>query len=274
MGEPTKDEAVARPVKNEQPSRWWIAYHLWGGICLKTYLDISGLTKLLLGAPSGSDPLSAAQSFATTVALVAVGAVAIGYLLSKSLVSLIESGTMTSKWKLVLKISLPIGYFASAILLAMATGPLISSTTGISKTSTPVAPSSDIKPVMAYTTIQSAEGVREADLDQTALKNLETWIIETFLQKGRNKFTEMGHNPKDFKPHVVANSVYITAGGKKLAVINIAIDNSMRSVTILGIKGKELHRVSCLRASNHDIPVWSGECGNKVGETFGVSIQP
>ena len=55
MGEPTKGEAAARPTNNEQPSRWWIAYHLWGGICLKTYLDVSGLTKLFLGAPSGSD---------------------------------------------------------------------------------------------------------------------------------------------------------------------------------------------------------------------------
>lgn len=274
MGEPTKGEAVTRPVKNEQPSRWWIAYHLWGGICLKTYLDISGLTKLLLGAPSGSDPLSAAQSFATTAALVAVAAVAIGYLLSKSLVRAIESGTMTSKGKLILKISLPIAYFVSAVLLAMATGPLFSSSAGVSQTSLPVAPLSDIKPVMAFTTIQSAEGVKEADLDQAALKNLETWSIETILQKGRNKFTEMGHNPEEFKPNIVASSVYVTAGGKKLAVIKIAINNSMRSVTILSIKGNELHRVSCLRASNHDIPVWSGECGNKVSEVFGVSIQP
>lgn len=272
MGEPTKGEAATRPTNNEQPSRWWIAYHLWGGICLKIYLDVSGLTKLFLGAPSGSDPASA-SSFAGMAALIAVGAVAVGYLLSKSLVSAIENGTMVNKAKLAVKISLPIGYFAVAILLAMATGPLVSSPKSASRTSVPVSPSSDMKPVMAYTTIQSAEGVKEADLDQPALKNLENWIVQTILQKGRNKFTEMGYNPKDYKPHVVANSVYVTAGGKKLAVIKIAIDNSMRSVTILGIKGKELHRVSCLRASNHDIPVWSGECGSKVSETFGVSIQ-
>ena len=122
MVEPTEGEAVALAAKNEQPSRWWIAYHLWGGICLKTYLDISGLTKLFLGTPSGSDPASA-SSYAGMAALIAVGAVVTGYFLSKSLVRVIESGAMARKWKLALKISLPIAYFAGAILLAMATGP-------------------------------------------------------------------------------------------------------------------------------------------------------
>lgn len=140
--------------------------------------------------------------------------------------------------------------------------------------SSPVPASSGRKPVMAFTTIQSAEGVTEADLDQAGLKNFETWLVEKMLQKGRNEYAEMGYNPKDFKPKVIANSVYVIVGGKKLAIIKVNMDNSMRWVTIMGIKGNELHRVSCIRNSNHDIPVWSGECGNKVNEVFGVSIQP
>lgn len=94
------------------------------------------------------------------------------------------------------------------------------------------------------------------------------------LQKGRSKYAEMGYNPKDFKPRVSANSVYVIAGGKKLAVIKVNMDNSIRSITVMGIKGTELHRVSCIRASNHDIRVWSGECGNEIRKTFGVSVQP
>ncbi len=135
-------------------------------------------------------------------------------------------------------------------------------------------PSISIKPIKAYSTIQTAEGVTEADLDQAALSDLETWLVETMLQKGRNSYAEMGYNPKDFKPKVSANSVYVAAGGKKLAIIKINMDNSMRSVTIMGIKGDELHRVSCIRASNQDIPVWSGPCGDEINKTFGVSVQP
>lgn len=269
----TEGEAASQADRNEKPSRWWMLYHFWAGICLKTYVDVSGLSKFILGDPSGSDP-STASSYAGTAAILAVGAVALGYFLSKSLIKVIDGSNMANKGKLILKTILPIAYFAGAAFLAMATAPLFAASEGIQKTSTPISRQMEIKPVMAYTTTQTSEGVTEADLDQTGLANLETWIVETMLQKSRNKYVEMGYNPKDFKPKVVANSVYVTAGGKKLAIIKINMDKSMRSVTIIGIKGDELNRVSCIRASNHDIPVWSGECGNEVHKTFGVSIQP
>ena len=135
-------------------------------------------------------------------------------------------------------------------------------------------PSSSIKPVIAATTSQSSEGVTNDDLDQVGLKNLETWMVNMFLQKGKNNYEEMGYNPENFKPKVDANSVYVTSGSKKLAIIKINLNNSMRSVTIIGIEGKELNRVTCIRASNHEIPVFSGECGNEIYKTFAVKIQP
>ena len=148
MGEPAKDEIVIQPVTNEKLSRWWIICHLWGGLCLKIYLDMSGILKFLPGDPSGSDVESDAKN-AGMARLIAFGAVAIGYLLSKSLVRTIESGAMASKGKFALKMSLPILYFVGAVLLAMATAPFISSTTSISKISTLTALSFDIKPAAA-----------------------------------------------------------------------------------------------------------------------------
>ena len=126
-------------------------------------------------------------------------------------------------------------------------------------------------------TVQSAEGCTDEDLDQTGLKNLETWVVNTMIKnkKSKSTYAELGYDPNSFNPKVVeANSVYVTVNGKKLAVIKVNMDNSVRSVTIMGIKGTELHRVSCIRNSNHDIPVWSGECGKKIQEVFGVAIQP
>lgn len=244
-------------------------YHGWAGICLKIYVDVSGLSKFILGNPSGSD------SYAGSAAMLAVVAVALGYFLSKSLIKAIEGGPMPDKGKVTLiKFLLPIAYFAGAVFLGVATAPLFAASEGVQKTSTPAHQKTEMKPVMAFTTTQDSEGVTEANLDQAGLANLETWIVETMLQKGRNEYAEMGYNPKDLKPKVSANSVYVTVGGKKLAVIRVNMDNSMRSVTIMGIQGAELHRVGCIRASNHDIPVWSGECGNEVRKTFGVSIQP
>ena len=269
----TEGETTEPKIQEQKTSRWWMLYHFWAGICLKAYVDVSGLSQYVLGNPSGSDP-SSASSYAGSAALLAVGAVALGYVLSKSLIKAINGANMANKAKIYIKFILPIVYFASAVLLAMATAPLFAGSQGIQKTATPSYQNSEIKSVKAYTTVQTSEGVTEADLDQAGLSNLETWLVETMLQKGRNKYAEMGYNPKDFNPKVSANSVYINAGGKKLAVIKINMDNSMRLVTIMGIKGAELYRVSCIRASNHDIPVWSGPCGDEVKKTFGVSIQP
>jgi len=276
MNKWSEKDTVNQSQGKDKPSRWWMLFHFWGGVCLKTYTDISGLSQLLFGSSKGSDP-SAAYSYAGTAALIAVGTVALGYFLSKFLVKAIDRGGLSSKGKFIVKIILPFGYFAGAVFLSMATAPLFAPSVGISQSSSPAsqqAKPTTMKPVMAFTTVQSAEGVTEADLDQECLKNLENWIVQTMLKKGRNKFAEMGYNPKDFKPKVSAKSVYVTAGGKKLAIIKVNMNNSMRSVTVMGIQGNELHRVSCIRSSNHDIPVWSGPCGNKIDEVFGVNIRP
>lgn len=252
---------------SEKRSRWWMVYHLWAGYCAKVYIDVSGLSKFIVGAPSGSGPASA-SIYATSSAMVVVAAVALGYFLSKSLVTIIDQSDIPRTGKIALKSVLPIGYFLVAAPLSAITGPLLAESASINKSSRPVAQQSSMKPVIAFTTTQSAEGVTEADLDQSGLKNLETWMAETMLQKGRKKFAEMDYNSKDFKPKVSASSVYINAYGKKLAVIKVNMGDSMRSVTIMGIEEDELLRVSCIRASDHDIPVWSGECGNEVRKTF------
>ena len=131
-----------------------------------------------------------------------------------------------------------------------------------------------VKPVVVATTSQSSEGVTEADLDQAGLENLEKWMVNMLIKKGKSKYEAMGYNPEEFKPKVEANSVYVTKGGKKLAIIKISLDSSVRSVTIIGIKGTELYRVNCLRASRHEIPVFSGECGKEIYKIFAVSVQP
>jgi len=207
-------------------------------------------------------------------AVLAVGAVAIGYYLSKSLLAAINGGNMSKNVKSGIKILLPFAYFGTAMLLTMVTTPLMADSSLSNKSTSAVSTSDVKKPVMAFTTTQSSQGVTEADLNQEGLKNLEKWIVDTMLQKGRAKYSEIGYNPKDYKPNITANSVYITAKGKKLAIIKINAGNSVRSVTIIGINGAEMQRVSCLRGSNHDIPVWSSVCGKEMNKTFGVSIEP
>lgn len=275
MDKSSGGEAVTLQQESEKPSRWWMLYHFWAGMCAKFYVDVSGLSKFILGSPGGSDP-AFVLSYAGSATTIALGAIALGYFLSKSLINVIDRSAMPRKGRIVLKSLLPVGYFLAAVLLPAVTAPLLADSEHIKGASAAVAQQSDIKPVMVFTTTQSAEGVTEADLDQSALKNLEMQIVESMLQNFRNEIAEMGYNPKDFnfKPKVSANSVYINVDGKKLAVIKVNMNGSIRLVTIMGINGAELLRVNCIRASDHDILVLSGECGKEVQKTFGVSIQP
>ena len=267
------EESPVQIGEEKKESRWWVAYHLWAGVCLKAYTDASGLSKNILGTLRGSD-VSSASNYAVGAAIIAVGAFALGYFLSKVIIKAVNNSALPKTGKIIVKSILPVVYIVGAVLLAMITGPDFAESNKFQKTTSPVSQQSSIKPVQAFTTVQSSDGATESDLNQEVLSNIETWLVETMLQKGRNKYAEMGYNPKDFNPKISANSVYVTAGGKKLAVIKINMNQNMRTVTIMGIKGNEFQRVNCIRASNHDIPVWSGPCGDEVRKTFGVSLQP
>ncbi|MBI2312284.1 MAG: hypothetical protein HYU77_07280 [Betaproteobacteria bacterium] len=131
-----------------------------------------------------------------------------------------------------------------------------------------------IAPIVTAITIQDTEGKSEADLDLEGLKRLEQHMVQTTLQRAQANYAKQGFDPKTYNPKVDVGSVYMVAGGKKLAVIKMNIDNQVRTVWIMGFHRGQFLRVTCIRGSNHDIPIFSGECGQKVTEAFGVSVKP
>ena len=94
MGKPAEDEVTNENKTDKAPSRWWVLYHFWGGICLNMYINVSGLSKFLLGTLGDTN---SASSYAGTAAMLAVGAVALGYYLSKALIKKIDGGNMKNK---------------------------------------------------------------------------------------------------------------------------------------------------------------------------------
>lgn len=101
------------------------------------------------------------------------------------------------------------------------------------------------------------------------------------VKKTRAAYAETGNDPTKLNPFPVSDSQYVTVGGKKLAIIKITLYPSKndhtyatKMVRIVGFTQKGVETVGCMRNSNHDIPVWSGVCGNKIQEVFGVSMQP
>ena len=68
--------------KETVPSRWWIIYHCWAGICVNLYLKASGLLEFVMGNHINLSH-SSASSYANSYALLKVGAIAIGYFINR-----------------------------------------------------------------------------------------------------------------------------------------------------------------------------------------------
>ena len=116
---------------------------------------------------------------------------------------------------------------------------------------------------------QDAEGVTQKDLDLEALKKLEAYTLETVRKRTKDNQVAEGLPPTDM--NFTAESVYVESGGLKLAVIRIRNDY-LFAVTVMGIVGKELIRVGCLRPSPERIPIASGQCAEKINEVFNITI--
>jgi hypothetical protein len=128
-------------------------------------------------------------------------------------------------------------------------------------------------PIITAITIQGTQGTSEDDLTIDGLKNLEQIIVASILKRTRARYIELGEDPKAFRPHIDSNGVYVEVGGKKLAIVRINLDNSVRSIAIMGFRGEEFVRVTCLRESNDEIPLFRGACADKIHEAFGVSLR-
>ena len=130
-----------------------------------------------------------------------------------------------------------------------------------------------VAPVTAVMAIQDAEGMTEADLDTATLKRIEQWIVQRTIERTKQNYVNQGLDPRTFNSKVDVGSALTIVDGKKLAVIRITMANGVRTLVVMGFRRGDFMRVTCIRPSNHDIPMLSGECGQKVTEAFGVSLK-
>lgn len=117
----------ANTPREDKPSRWWMAYHLWGGLCLLIFAEISGFYDLLRSTLTSLIPIisltpMSAHGYAGIAGLLTSGIfVTIGYFLSKRLVDAINSVFSQRNTKRIIKIVLPFVYFFVATLLGWLT---------------------------------------------------------------------------------------------------------------------------------------------------------
>lgn len=132
---------------------------------------------------------------------------------------------------------------------------------------------SAVAPVVTIVSIQGAEGLTDADLTPAMAQKLEQWSVDMNRKKISQSLAASGQDPKlAYRMRIDSQSLVNIVGGKKLVIVRMNIEDVMREVSIIGIVGPQLYRVGCLRNSNHDIAVFSGECAKVLRERFKISL--
>lgn len=151
-----------------------------------------------------------------------------------------------------------------------------SSSLSESSRSQSVGNSGEMAKVTAVITTHRPDGLDAVDSGFNALQvaALEDWLVETTISKLEVQYSEMGLAQRDFSELVQSSSSTVNIEGQDLAIIKTNLVDTLRMVTIFGVKNEELVKVSCIRNSDHDVTVFSGPCGDKLYEAFGFRISP
>ena len=119
-------------------------------------------------------------------------------------------------------------------------------------------------------TSQSADGVTDDQLTQEVAVAWERYAADRIASK-----TTAIAKERDIKgsiPSIKSESVVIQTKNRRLIVVRMLINETARSVEILGIQGETLLRVMCVRESLDEILLTTGSCADQIHETFGVRL--
>ena len=117
---------------------------------------------------------------------------------------------------------------------------------------------------------QDSEGITQDRMDIDFLKHLEAYTLERVKANTREYRASKGlADLADLSGEITSDPIYAQIGPRKVGVIRIG-SAGLRSVFVVGIVGREMKRVTCVRESEMAIPISYGPCGDKVEEVFGV----
>ena len=137
-------------------------------------------------------------------------------------------------------------------------------------TQTPTIPNASPPPIRVVFSSQDAEGATPKQMDIAFLRRLEEHTVTSIKEKVRKNHAAQGYSGPDLD--LQAESVFVEAGGNKLAVVRLRGSDNSFSVFLLGIVGNELRKIACTRTHPDPIPITSGTCSEKVKEVFGARI--
>ena len=124
--------------------------------------------------------------------------------------------------------------------------------------------------ITVVVTSQDAQGVTQKSFDLRFLQLMEGYVVERTRIKAKEYLASIGKG--DQRVELTSEATYVEVGAKKLIVIRITDQQGVGGVTIAGLVGAELKRVTCAKNSPGAPPISFGPCGKKVAEVFGVKL--
>lgn len=113
--------------------------------------------------------------------------------------------------------------------------------------------------------------IEDVEFTPQFLQGLEASLTRVALDTFKANMARLGHPPQ-YEPGIRSHVRLIDVEGKSLAVFRATIDDRFRVVIALGSQDETFLRVSCMRASNHEIPLLRGECGEALATAFGLDL--
>lgn len=122
--------------------------------------------------------------------------------------------------------------------------------------------------VSVYT--EDAEGLTTADFDQQRLMELQGALLER-VRKMAAQYEAKNPTLRAFE--ITAMSTYSEIGHIKLAVIDVFANKRHTSMNVIGIKGSEKHRISCVTRNPVTVSPFSESCNDAIEAVFGVRLK-
>lgn len=136
------------------------------------------------------------------------------------------------------------------------------------------------EPLAVYVQAPS-NGMTEKDFNISYASSLEIGATESLREKySRNYKDASGKEIDPSSLNVDSRSVITEVNGKRIIVITTRISVFSSPtwkpqgmfVKVVMLDEKTLHQVACAGTGSSDFNIWSGTCGEKIKQSFGISL--
>ncbi len=122
---------------------------------------------------------------------------------------------------------------------------------------------------------QDAQGLTDQTYTSDLLKNQERFLVNTFIEKGKENYVAEGRPASEWRPWVDSSSAFVEANGHKFGIIKmnmVAGPLTESLVRVVTVQDSKLISVACLQRDVDSISLTKGPCFHKIQETFGVVL--